>query len=61
MKNYTRAELVTDYAAGSFQLFLTAFFAAMVVTRTARGDDMFFCMLNGATSQIMDHDALRFL
>ncbi len=61
VNNYARAELVTDYAAGSFQLFLTAFFAAMVVTRTARGDDMFFCMLNGATAQIMDHDALRFL
>jgi len=61
VRNYTREDLLRDYAAGSFQLFLTAFFAAMVVTQTARGDDMFFCMLNGAASQIMDHDALKLL
>lgn len=61
VKGYTREALLNDYAAGSFQLFLTAFFAAMVVTQTARGDDMFFCMLNGAASQILDHDALRLL
>jgi hypothetical protein len=61
VKNYERDELVQDYAAGTFQLFITAFFAAMVVTQTARGDDMFFCMLNGATAQIMDHDALKYL
>jgi hypothetical protein len=61
VKNYGRDELMQDYAAGTFQLFITAFFAAMVVTQTARGDDMFFCMLNGATAQIMDHDALKYL
>jgi hypothetical protein len=58
---YAYDDLVHDYGAGSFQLFITAFFAAMVVTQTARGDDMFFCMLNGATAQIMDHDALKYL
>lgn len=58
---YTYDDLIHDYGAGSFQLFITAFFAAMVVTQTARGDDMFFCMLNGATAQIMDHDALKHL
>jgi RimJ/RimL family protein N-acetyltransferase len=51
--------LLTDYAAGSFQLFLTAFYAAVVVTQTARGDDMFFQMLNGATAQIQDTHALE--
>lgn len=61
VRDYSRDDLLTDYAAGSFQLFLTAFFAAMVVTQTARGDDMFFCMLNGATAQIMDHEALTLL
>lgn len=61
VKNYSRDDVVQDYAAGTFQLFITAFFAAMVVTQTARGDDMFFCMLNGATAQIMDHDALKYL
>lgn len=61
VKNYSRADVLEDYAAGSFQLFITAFFAAMVVTQTARGDDMFFCMLNGATAQILDHDALKYL
>ena len=61
VKNYSREELVEDYGAGMFQLFITAFFAAMVITQTARGDDMFFCMLNGATAQIMDHDALKYL
>ena len=30
----------------------------MLVTQTARGDDMFFRMLNGAVDLISDHDAL---
>jgi hypothetical protein len=58
---YTRADLTADYAAGTFQLFLTAFFAAMVVTQTPRGDDMFFVMLNGAAAQIEDTGALSLL
>jgi len=58
---YARTDFMHDYALGSFQLFLTAFFAAMVVTRTTRGDDMFFQMLNGASAQIEDHAALELL
>lgn len=58
---YARADLDRDYAAGSFQLFVTAFFAAMVVNQTARGDDMFFVMLNGASAQIEDTGALALL
>lgn len=58
---YTRDQLMQDYAAGSFQLFLTAFFAAMVVNQTERGDDMFFVMLNGAAAQIEDTGALALL
>lgn len=55
---YPAEDFTLDYIAGAFQLFLTAFFAAMVVTRTERGDDMFFVMLNGAASLIEDAGAL---
>ncbi len=58
VSGYSRDDLSTDYAAGTFQAFLTAFFAAMVVTQTERGDDMFFVMLNGAAAQIEDVGAL---
>lgn len=58
---YGRTDLKADYAAGTFQLFLTAFFAAMVVTQTERGDNMFFVMLNGAAAQIEDTGALSLL
>jgi hypothetical protein len=58
---YAREEFMRDYALGSFQLFLTAFFAGMIVTQTARGDDMFFQMLNSAVAQIEDTRALELL
>ncbi len=61
VSGYTRDALLRDYAAGSFQLFLTAFFAAVMVNQTARGDDMFFVMLNGAAAQIDDTGALALL
>jgi len=61
VSGYSREALDADYAAGTFQLFLTAFFAAMVVTQTARGDDTFFVMLNGAAAQIADTGALSLL
>jgi hypothetical protein len=44
--------------AGALQLFLTAFFAAMLVTQTPRGDDMFFKMIDGATALIADERAI---
>jgi hypothetical protein len=53
--------LKRDYARHSFQLFLTAFFAAMIVEQTARGDTMFLTMLRGAARQIIDLDALSLL
>lgn len=55
---YSEADLAQDYAVGGFQLFLTAFFASMVVVRTARGDDMFMQMLGSASDHILDHDGL---
>ena len=45
------------YVAGAFQHFFTAFFAAMLVTQTERGDNMFFRMLNGSVDLIEDHGA----
>ena len=61
VRDYSRADLARDYGRGGFLLFMTAFFAAMVVKQTARGDDMFIQMLGGASQQILDHDALAAL
>ncbi|MBS0275931.1 MAG: phosphotransferase [Proteobacteria bacterium] len=58
---YDFKTLKRDYARHSFQLFLTAFFAAMIVEQTARGDTMFLTMLRGAAHQIIDLDALALL
>ncbi|WP_300395731.1 phosphotransferase [Henriciella sp.] len=58
VSDYARDEFVRHYIAGAYQHFFTAFFAAMLVTQTPRGDDMFFRMLNGAVDLISDHDAL---
>jgi hypothetical protein len=56
--DYRREEFLQHYVAGAYQHFFTAFFAAMLVTQTPRGDDMFFQMLNGAVDLIADHDAV---
>ena len=61
VSGYSRDDLARDYGQGAFQLFLTAFFAAMVVKQTARGDDMFMQMLGSASRHILDHDALSSL
>lgn len=61
VQDYGRDDLARDYGRGGFLLFMTAFFAAMVVKQTARGDDMFLQMIGGASQQIMDHDALATL
>ena len=58
---YGEADLARHYAVGAFQLFLTAFFASMIVIRTPRGDDMFMQMLGSACQHIADHDALAAL
>ncbi|MGH6910199.1 MAG: phosphotransferase, partial [Phenylobacterium sp.] len=57
VQDYGRDDLARDYGRGGFLLFMTAFFAAMVVKQTARGDDMFMQMMGGASQQILDHDA----
>ena len=54
---YTPDIFQRHYIMGAYQLFLTAYFAAIMVTQTDRGDDMFFKMLNGAVDLVHDHDA----
>jgi len=61
VQDYGRDDLARDYGRGGFLLFMTAFFAAMVVKQTARGDDMFMQMIGGASQQILDHDAVATL
>lgn len=58
---YAMDDLRRDYGVGAFQLFLTAFFASMVVVQTERGDDMFMQMLGSAADHIVDHEALKAL
>ncbi|MEQ9315058.1 MAG: phosphotransferase [Henriciella sp.] len=55
--DYSRDDFLRHYVSGAYQHFLTAFFAAMLVTQTERGDSMFFKMLNGAVDLIGDHGA----
>ena len=59
--DYSLEQLRHDYARHSFQLFFTAFFAAMLVQQTERGDVMFFTMLRRAADQIIDWNALSLL
>ncbi len=58
VKDYALADLKRHYGNGAFLLFFTAFFAAMVVEQTARGDEMFMRMLSGAADHILDHGAM---
>ncbi len=54
---YPKDEMLRHYISGGYQLFLTAYFAAVMVTQTERGDKMFFRMLNGGVDLIYDHGA----
>jgi len=58
---YPMADLRRHYGQGGFLLFLTAFFASMIVEQTDRGDAMFLQMLGGACDHLRDHDALALL
>jgi hypothetical protein len=55
---YARDDLRRHYGQGGYLLFLTAFFASMIVTQTERGDDMFMRMLGGAADHMLDHGAI---
>lgn len=61
VSDYLEADFRRHYVSGAFQHFFTAYFAAMLVTQTPRGDDMFFRMLNGAVDLIVDYDAVDWL
>lgn len=43
------------YARGAYLLFATAFFAAMIVTQTDRGDEMFLQMLGSAAEHLREN------
>lgn len=58
VRGYSEADLARHYGQGAYLLFMTAFFAAMIVTRTERGDAMFLRMLGGAAEHMLDHDPL---
>ena len=58
VSGYAMADLQRHYSRGAYLLFATAFFAAMIVTQTERGDAMFLQMLSSAAEHLLRHDAL---
>jgi hypothetical protein len=52
---YPMEDLRRHYGRGAYLLFGTAFFAAMIVTPTPRGDEMFLQMLGSAFEHMRDH------
>lgn len=58
VRGYDMADLKRHYARGAYLLFGTAFFAAMVVTQTERGDRMFLQMLGSAAEHMWDHGVI---
>jgi len=61
VQDYGVAELEHDYARNTFRLFLAAVIGALSVQQTARGDTMFFRMIDGAADQIAATGALDLL
>ncbi len=59
--DYPFDTLWRHYARYSFALFIMAFTASMIVERTARGDDMFFAMLDRGAELVTDLDGLKVL
>lgn len=55
---YGMDDLKRHYARGAYLLFGTAFFAAMIVTQTERGDRMFLQMLGSASDHMWDHGVI---
>lgn len=55
VQGYGMDDLRRHYARGAYLLFGTAFFAAMIVTQTERGDRMFLQMLGSAADHMWDH------
>jgi hypothetical protein len=61
VEGYSFDDLWRDYACYSFTLFNMGFAASMIVERTARGDDMFFQMLEAGAAMVQDLNAVRLL
>jgi hypothetical protein len=55
---YGLDDLRRHYGRGGYLLFLTAFFAAMIVTQTERGDRMFLQMLGSASDHMWEHGVI---
>ncbi|MGH6996891.1 MAG: hypothetical protein ACREEO_01805, partial [Phenylobacterium sp.] len=55
VRGFGMEELRPLYGRGAYLLFATAFFAAMVVTQTERGDEMFLQMIGSASDHLCDH------
>jgi hypothetical protein len=55
--DYGMTDLKRHYGQGGYLLLLTAFFAAMIVNQTERGDEMFLRMVSGAADHMRDHGA----
>lgn len=55
---YGLDDLRRHYGRGGYLLFSTAFFAAMIVTQTERGDRMFLQMLGSAADHMWEHGAI---
>ncbi len=55
---YGMADLKRHYGQGGYLLFLTGFFASMIVTQTPRGDDMFMQMVGSAADHMIEHGAM---
>ena len=58
VRGYGMDDLKRRYARGGYLLFSTAFFAAMIVTQTERGDRMFLQMIEGASNHLWDHGVI---
>lgn len=56
--DYAMDDLKRDYARGAYLLFMTAFFASMIVTQTERGDRMFLQMIESAATHMTDHGVI---
>lgn len=55
VRGFGMGELKPLYGRGAYLLFATAFFAAMIVTQTDRGDEMFLQMIGAAAEHLCDH------
>jgi hypothetical protein len=56
VSGYSLEAFTRHYRQGGHKMLLTAFAAAMMVTPTPRGDEMFLRMLSSGAAHMLDHD-----